>query len=309
MENAKLYAAALHVFRERGLELPKETIKAIDAELEELIDNEWEGSKSALNAKLAEYGANYDVLREAKIIEAKVEYLRDDLFGTDGSKIGAQLKEDYYQTNYRHFKHMFFYTYHIVTETDKEGNEKIVTGSDGKIKTEPMTEKEIQLVIDRVKEGYDKAVVDGTSFLDAWKNGAAAKGDADLFDALLNEKDANGKYLYTEDLGRDLYPNGIYLKADSDYDSVEVRDAVFEMSVGEIRVIRSADGFHVVMRYETDEGAYADSANADCFGGFIENLEDGLLADYLRPYLELVEVDEKVYEGVSIKDVAPNLYY
>ena len=309
LENAKLYAAALHAFRERGLKLPKETVKAIDDELKAIIDTEWEGSKTEFNKKLATYGANYDVLREAKIIEAKIEYLREDLFGTDGSKIDAQFKEDHYRKNYRHFKQMFFYTCNFVTEIDEEGNEKVVTGSDGYAKTEPMTEKEIQLVIDRTAEAYGKAVVDGTSFLDAWKNGKVAKGDAGLFDALLNETDANGKYVYTEDPGRELYPNGIYLKADSDYDFPEVRDAVFEMSVDEIRVIRSDYGFHIVMCYENDAGAYADAANSDCFAGFASNLEDLLLEEYLAPYLALVEIDEKAYAGISIKDVAANLHY
>ena len=310
IENAKTYAAALHLFRERGLTLPKETIKAIDDELKEIIDTEWNGSKTEFNANLSQFGANYDVLREAKIIEAKIEYLRNDLFGEDGAQIGAQIREDYYQQNYRRFKHLFFYTYHFVTETAEDGTEKILTDSNGQAKTEPMTEKEIQLVIDRVSEAYGKAVVEGSpSFLDAWKNGATAFGDAGKFDALLSEKDDNGTLLYNEDKGMSLYPNGIYLKADSKYEFTEVRDAVFQMQEGEIRVIRSEHGFHVVMRYENNEGAYADSANADCFTGFIGNLEDKLLTEYLQPYVALVVVDEKALAGMSIKDVEPNLYY
>ncbi len=301
LDNVKTYAAALHLFRERGLELPDETIDAIDAELQEIIDNEWDGSKTEFNAKLAEYGANYDVLREAKIIEAKIEYLRDDLFGSDGSKIGADLKEEYYQANYRRFKHLFFYTYRFVTETDEEGNEKVVTGSDGYPKTEDMTEQEIRLVIDRANEALAKAVVeekDGKKY-----------GDAGLFDALLAEKNDEGKYVYSEDKGMQLYPNGIYLTEDSAYDSPEVVEALFDMDVGEIRLIRSDNGFHVLMRYENDEGAYADESNEDSFATFISNLEDVLLIDYLRKYKELVEVDEKAYEGISMKDVSPNLHY
>ena len=310
LQNVKTYAAALYLFRERGLKLPQETVKAIDDELQEIIDNEWGGSKSEFNAKLSQYGANYDVLREAKIIEAKIEYLRADLFGTDGSQIGAQLKEDYYQQNYRRFKHLFFYTYHFVTETDKDGTEKIVTDANGNAKTEPMTEKEIQLVIDRVSEAYGKATVEGSpSFLEAWKDGKTAFGDAGKFDALLTEKDTNNKPMYNEDKGMELYPNGIYLQADSNYDFAEVRDAVFAMNVGEVHVIRSEHGFHVVMRYENNAGAYADTANKDCFVGFVNELEDKLLTDYLRPYLDLVVVDEKAYKGISIKDVEPNLHY
>ena len=310
LDNVKTYAAALHVFRERGLKLPDETIDAIDAELQEILDNEWNGSKAEFNAKLAEYGANYDVLREARIIEAKIEYLRDDLFGTDGSQISGELQESYYQANYRRFKHLFFYTYHFVTEPGEDGEEKIVTDANGNAKTEPMTEKEIQLVIDRVREAYGKATTEeAPSFLDAWKNGQTAFGDAGKFDALLSEKDENGKYLYGEDKGMQLYPNGVYLTEDSAYEFPEVRDAVFAMDVGEIRVLRTDQGFHVVMRYENDAGAYAVDANKNWFAGFITSLEDKLLADYLRKYKELVEVDEKAYEGISIKDVTPNLHY
>lgn len=309
LENAKLYAAALHAFRERGLKLPKETVKEIDKELQEIIDTEWDGSKTEFNKKLATYGVNYDVLREAKIIEAKIALLRADLFGADGSKISAQLKEDYYRTNYRHFKQMFFYTGYFETVLDEEGNEKVVTGSDGYPVFKNMTQAEINLVIDRTTEAFDKAVVNDVSFLDAWKNGKTAMGDAILFDALLDEKNKEDKYVYTEDPGRELYPNGIYLKADSDYDFPEVRDAVFEMEVGEIRVIRSDYGFHVIMRYENDAGAYANEANKDCFGDFATNLENLLLEDYLRPYLELIAIDQKVFEGVSMKNVAANLHY
>lgn len=301
VENAKTYAAALHMFRERGLALSDEAMDKIDAELQEIIDNEWDGSKSALNAKLAEYGANYDVLREAKIIEAKIECLRDDLFGSDGSKIGGDLKEDYYQKNYRCFKHMFFYTYRFVTEPGEDGKDKVVTGKDGYPLTEDMTEKEIRLVIDRANEAMALAVTK--------EENGKKYGDEGLFDALLSEKSNDGKYLYSEDPGMQTYKNGIYLTEESDYDSPEVVEALFDMDVGEIRLVRSSDGFHVVMRYQNDAGAYADEANEDCFGDFIPKLEDLLLSDYLRKYKELVEVDEKTLEGMSIKNVAPNLQY
>ena len=301
LDNMKSYIAALHLFRERGLKLPDETIDAIDAELQEIIDIEWNGSKTEFNAKLAEYGANYEVLREAKIIEAKIDYLRADLFGENGEKIDSKLKEPYYQANYRRFKHMFFYTYKYVTEIDEEGNEKIVTGTDGYALTEDMTEAEIRLVIDRANEAMEKAVVKE-------KNGKKY-GDEELFNSMLSEKNSNGKYVYNEDKGMQQNVNGVYVKRDSDYDSPEVVEALFEMEVGEIRLIRSKQGFHVLMRYENDEGAYANSANEGSFGGFIRELESLLMVDYLKPYKELVVVDEKAFKEISIKDVAPNLYY
>lgn len=311
LENAKTYLAALALFEERDLKLPKETLNAIDEELEEILENEWDGSKNDFNAKLAEFGANYEILREAKIIEAKIEYLRDDLFGTDGSKIGAKLKDDYYEKNYRRFKQMFFYTYKFVTEIDQTtGEEKILTDSNGYPMTEEMTEAEIRNVLDRATEAYGKAVLDNEpSFLDAYKNGASAHGDAGVFDAMLPEKNDKGKYVYNEDTGMQTYTGGYYITAETEYDSPEVVKALFEMEVGEIRVIRSEYGIHIVRRYENEESGYAKDENADFFASFVNDLEDVLLTDYLAPYKEKVTVHEEVYATVSIKDVTPNLQY
>ena len=132
LDTAKSYLAALALFEERGLELPDSYIEEIDSELESLVDNVADGSKTTLNSILAEYGANYDVLREAYIIEAKIAYLREDLFGVNGDKVGANLIEEYYQQTYARFKQVFFYTYDYVYETDENGDNIYYT-EDGKV--------------------------------------------------------------------------------------------------------------------------------------------------------------------------------
>ncbi|MBE6534172.1 MAG: hypothetical protein E7678_04300, partial [Ruminococcaceae bacterium] len=109
LDNAKSYLAAIVAFDELELELPQSYIDEIDASINEMILNEANGSKTAFNSILAHYGANYDILREAYIIEAKIAYLREHLFGKNGNKVGANLVDDYYKENYARFKQVFLY--------------------------------------------------------------------------------------------------------------------------------------------------------------------------------------------------------
>ena len=122
LENARTYLAALHKFDELDLELPKETIDEIDEQMKMLVESDGNGSKAALNAVLAEYGANYKILREAYIMEAKIAYLNDYLFGADGSLISEENYESYYQKNYVRFRQIFFFTTKPVYETDANGD-------------------------------------------------------------------------------------------------------------------------------------------------------------------------------------------
>ena len=100
LEDAKTYLAALYLFDELGLKLPDSYIEEIDTKMDDLVDLDGKGSKSALNDVLSQYGVNYNILRDAYIIEAKISYLRDHLFGENGSKIASEYVEEYYQQNY-----------------------------------------------------------------------------------------------------------------------------------------------------------------------------------------------------------------
>ena len=72
LENTKTYLAAMYECELRGLELPDETLDEIDARINEFIENDAGGSKTTFNSMLAAYGVNYNLLREAYIIEEKI---------------------------------------------------------------------------------------------------------------------------------------------------------------------------------------------------------------------------------------------
>ena len=78
LENAKTYVVGAYLFDHvYGLTLSDDAIAAIDAELAEFVEYDGDGSKTAFNQVLAAYGVNYDILRDAYIIEAKIAALTD----------------------------------------------------------------------------------------------------------------------------------------------------------------------------------------------------------------------------------------
>ena len=344
-ENVKTYLAALHLFEQEGLELPKSTVEEIDNEIARLIEDDADGSKTTFNTILSPFGVNYKMLKEAYLLEAKIAYLNDYLFGTDGSKISPALVEDYYQSNYVRFKHVFIYTYALVYETDADGNDIYYSLTNGKkisydkTKTPKKDENGAAVldkngdqiyVDDEGKIAYDKKNGKRSPVLD--ENGyqltrkytekeliAASdyatqvidkceEGNYTLFDTMVEN--------YSEDEGMEKYPNGYYLTRESDYDSPEVLEALFEMKEGEIRRVNSEYGIHIVMKYQLDEGGYANKDNSDFFVNsetgnlvFMTDLKNMLLTERLKPYLDKIVIDEKRIAGIDMKSVGANFYY
>lgn len=343
LESAKTYIAALALFDELNLKLPKSYEEEIDTELEELIFNDANGSKTEFNNLLAQYGANYKVLREAYILEAKIAYLSDYLFGVDGSKIASELVEDYYQSTYMRFRQVFYYTVKPKYQKDsngdviyytnneykyisydkkngatKEENGKIVVDkngqavyflSDGHIAYRPtefpgvIRDANGKVVSEKLSESELKKLQDESTLLME----SVDKGNFTLFDTYVEK--------YGEDEGMTMYPGGYYVTAKSNYDSPEVLEALADMEVGEVRKVYSEYGIHVVMKYELPKGGYNDKANADFFATkegqlvFLTDLKSMLLADYLEQYKANIVVDEKLLATVSMKTVGANFYY
>lgn len=345
LDNAKTYIAALSLFEELDLKLPDSYVDEIDSELDELVKNDGKGSKSTLNSILAEFGANYKVLRDAYIMEAKIAYLNDHLFGSDGSKIAEELKQEYYKENYVRFRQIFFFTTKPVYQTDVNGDEIYYT-SDGKIAydKENGIKKEENGAVVKDKNGdivfvkydeagkehiaYDKGTKDSPNtrnpVLDENGNVVTTKLSAsehialqDKATLIIENEAVTGDYTlfdslvdkYGEDEGMDQYPNGYYFTETSDYDSPEVVDALFEMSDGEIRKVSSEYGIHIIMKYKLDDGGYSNEENADFFTSFTSSLKNVLFAQYLEKYKENIVVDEELFATVSMKSVGANYNY
>ena len=127
LEGFKQRAAALILYDELGLKLPKEEKEAIEKYVQALIDQDANGSETAFESLLAPYGFNLTVFRDALIVEAKIVQLKAHLYGEGGARIGDESKEQFYDENYvRGMQILLAYSYHDY-ERDADGNPKYYT--------------------------------------------------------------------------------------------------------------------------------------------------------------------------------------
>ena len=348
LEAAKSYLAALALFEERGLELPQAEIDKIDAKLEELVETDANGSKVAFNAIIGEYGVNYDMLREAYIIDAKMDYLQNDLFGADGSKIGENIIDDYYTENYACYKQIFLYSYEYQYVVDRnqdvmyfKENGKNIAYDTTKTKLlnaegDPELDENGDIVYvytdDKGNQRIAYDMVNGKSEIQKDSAGnpvirdyndtemAVLKEQRDEILAQTKANDVLGFDVlaskYNEDPDAANYPGGYYVTKDTAYTSPEVIEKVFDMEVGAVSWVQSDYGIHIIMRCKLEDGAYASEAYKDFFISnstgtyvFMDTLKAKLLSEYLEPYRERITVNENVLASVDIKRAGVNTRY
>lgn len=279
-DNAKTFVSAMHLFDELGLELPKSEMNEIDKTMKTLLDERGDGSKSTLNSYLAAYGVNYDILREVYIIEAKLDYLEEYLYGANGKeKIADEEKDEYYKENYVRVKQIFLYTANKPI-TDDEGN--LTYDEQGNVATRDFTDAEIA-----AQEKKAQGVLD-----------MLEKGEQ--FDSLMTK--------YSEDKANEQYPGGYYFTKGSQYVS-EVVDLAFQLEVGGFAMVKSEYGIHIILREELDEGGYKSSANADFFTDFEPNLVAIKLGERLAEFKDDIIVHEDVISKYNIKNSVVNTAY
>ena len=174
----------------------------------------------------------------------------------------------------------------------KDAEREILMDSNGDPVTKDYEGDEEKLIIEKATSVFDQV----------------REGDTVNFDMLVEE--------YTEDESFETYPKGYYITEDSYYPLPEVQKAVFEMKVGECKMVRSENGLHVIMRYEPTEGAYALSEYEDLFVAkstgtyiFMNDLVSKLMTDYVASYKEKVVIDKSLLDGVDIKSAGINYHY
>ena len=122
LEGLKQIAAAMYLYDELGLKLSNEDEKMIDELIDTFVEEVGEGSEAKLNSVLAPYGANTTVLRDAYIIEAKLEQLKTHLYGQNGSKLTSVVLEEFYKQSYYRGYQLSVANYYYEHEKDKDGN-------------------------------------------------------------------------------------------------------------------------------------------------------------------------------------------
>ncbi len=339
---AERYLSAMALFDELGLSLPKATLDGIDKEMKEFVEMDGEGSKKKLNEILSSYGANYEILREYKIMEAKVSYLAEHLYGKDASKVAVAIKDGYFEENYVAFKQILLSSVTYVYQTDKNGDEIYYT-ENGAIAYD--TEKgEAKIEGDKLvyyledgRVAYDKENGKRSPMPDKDGNPTTRKYTTDqmldrLNQALSLKEIAESepaetfetlRQMYSdEELGKDHDPELLnYLATNVNYQSISSAYTTFDkltsklatMEIGEIAIVQTDAGIHVVRRYPLESGAYSNSDYTQWFSDstygvydFTGNLLDGLFTERLSAYSENIVVDKELLGSISLKSAVPN---
>jgi hypothetical protein len=349
LEESKSYLVAVALFDELDLTLPDSYTKEIDEKLEKLVEDEADGSRTAFNAIIGAYGVNYEMLREAYIVEAKIAYLQDHLFGVNGAKVGANIVDEYYRETYARFKQVFLYTFEYVYETDVNGDH-IFYKDNGKISydTEKGAPKAAEsgegyvldkngdriyfFTDDKGKERIAYKKTDATKKLIFDEKGNAVTRQYndtelelltaeanDIMSQITKGDTVNFDVLvskHSEDKGLAAYPDGYYVTPSTVYEAPEVIKELFKMEVGDYKMLKSEYGIHIFMRYDIEDKAYANEKYDDTFidmenGGyvFMDELVSKLYVEYLEPYKSKAVVDEDVLKTVDIKRAGVNLHY
>ena len=85
--------------------------------------------------------------------------------------------------------------------------------------------------------------------------------------------------------------------------------SLVRIKLGEIKMIKSEYGYHIIKRYELDQGAFNNSVNQAYFENFNDAVVDYLFFIKMDDYKERIVVDENALKGVDMKSVEPNYYY
>jgi hypothetical protein len=338
---AKDMLMRLYLFEEvYDLTLPDKNYDEIDAYMQEIIDNEFDGSKTAFNKVLGDYGVNYDLLRENYIIEDKLEYLNTYL----SARTADNVREEYYKEHYLCFRQILFPLYEYVYETDENGdvvyyekgsnhvaydkkNGKPMTATDGSKRTDKNgdimyfnedgtiaydTKDGEMLGLDADKDGYvdtrklsSEEVVNVTKNADNLKN-LISQGDFTIFETY-GEKYAGDDGVW------DAYPGGIFLSDSKEYSLKylnELAKKLADAQVGDIILHESDNALHLVMKYPLADNAWDVKDNSDWFGTFEEEVMESLVAALCEEYADQIVVDNAVLgEAKSLKEIGSNTYY
>ncbi len=257
-----------------GLKLPSSVLDSVDAELELLVKELADGSKSVFNGMAAQFGVNYNMLRDIYIIETKAslfyEFYAENFIKPE---LTEESLENFCRTDYAKADFIYVST-EFGLNTDENGN--YIYDDTGSYQI-PYTEAERNAQLAKAAE--IEKTVNGENF------------------NVLREQ-------YNEDPASEVYKNGYYFYADMPYDQT-VLDAVLKMSPGEIKRIDCSYGVYFMRRLSTEKDAYKKDENADFFEDFEKRLIDSIFNEMMAEELAKVVINEEAKKDISIKYVKP----
>ncbi len=343
LESCKNYLAASLLFEKEGLKLPDSVLASIEEEISFYIDYDGGKDEEKFNKLIEKYGVDADSLKQAYILEAEYEYLIAYLYG-GGDQIGDALKEEHYQEHYLRFKQILLPKFYYEYERDETGNLIYFDPETGK----PLYDTENGTYVydetgNRVRDEFGVTIYydkNGTPVYNTEKGKPSVvldesgegvryeysaeelKKQAETADELLETlKEGNYAAFEAEQtkhvniLGsEDSYPDGFYLSdlALSGYDDymTDIYRSLKSMEPGEIALVETEYGYHVIMKYELDAGKYKDGAYAEWFSGFEDSIINELFLQRVKETVGEIKINEEnLAKARSIKKIGTNYDY
>ena len=344
LDRCKNYLAAAILFDEEDLTLSEADLAVIDEEIAFFIEYDGKGSQDKLDAILSKYGTDTDGLREIYMIEAKYQKLMTRLYGVDGSQIADTVKQEYYEQNYYRFKQIlvsnFYYAYQKDTYGceiyfDPETSKPVYDTKNGKVQYDSDGERledafGVDIFFD--EEGmplYDKSKGfkaptlddDGEAIVYKYSDAEMAERYAEV-ERLMNSLQKGNFAAFEAEIpnfevysGADsYYADGYYLsRVESDgYGKymLDILESLENMEDGEIELVESEHGYHIVMKYALDDGKFGDGEYAEWFANFNTALQNKLFTDKCASIYEKITVVQKNLDKArSIVSIGINYIY
>lgn len=347
LENCKAYLVSLYLFDKYELALSESAKKEIEKTMDELVKTDGEGSKAKLNSVLANYGVNYNMLKEYYTIKAKFKAVQDHIYST----MGPNVKGEYLNENYLHFYQIFLANYTYVYETDKNGDtiyydtttnqilykktEFTQTTASGKTETDSKGNVIYYTDVTRTHISYDsekgqpsyKIDKDGESYVTKPMTEDELDKLVERANDLTQSLQGVSKDTFvakvsseSDDTQAAIYTDGYYLQKGVDFsasgedfmylDTIVEQLSSADVKDGDVIMIASPSGYHILMKCAPTEKAYELEANAVWFTNFVSGFTAEVFAERAEPYLAQIDLNEKVYaKAPSMKEVAINYFY
>lgn len=347
LEDCKSYLLSLYLFDKYELELTESAKKEIEDLMDELVKTDGDGSKAKLNSVLANYGVNYKMLKEYYTIKAKFKAVQEHIYSTTGPNVKNEYVSEHYVHFYQLFLANYTYVYETDKNGDTiyynpstnqilyKETEFTQTTSTGGIEKDSKGQIIYYTDVTRTHISYDtekgqpsyKIDKDGESYvtkpMDEDELDRLMERANDLYQDLQGvSKDAFVEKVNTEsdDKQAAIYTDGYYLQKGMDF-SASGQDYMYldtiveklsdpNVKVGDVIMIPSPSGYHILMKCAPTDKAYEIEANSVWFSGFASALTAELFADRCGSYGEQIKLNDKVYATApDMKAVGVNYFY
>lgn len=277
-ETIRDFVISAELFDSYGNKVDDAALEQIDAIYQDAVSTF--GSEKALSQALSTMGLDTEELKEAYTLQYKYERM---LYDSGIAQADDEAREKFYKEKYACVKVIYIPTAQGYS-TDEDG-ERIV-GDDGYYKMYTLTEKEREAKLTL----------------------------ADGIEARLNSGEADFESLYTDPAVNELdvtyYPNGIYICADSLYETglVAVADVAFKTQIGELSRTRDESGEYLVYRCELPDKAYDDDTDYVQFATMDELCARYKFTELMEERDAAVVRNTEVLSGYSVVNVTPVKY-